>query len=52
MQNQVVLAYLVKNSSELENSSSEWTLNKTIFQKLIQVLRLVNVDVFASRLIR
>ena len=35
---------------EVKNSSSEWTLNKPIFQKLIQTLALVDVDLFASKL--
>ena len=39
-----------KTSREMKNSSSEWILNKLIFQKLIQALGLVNVDLFASRL--
>ena len=39
-----------KTSMEMKNSSSEWILNKAIFQKLIQALGPVNVDLFASRL--
>ena len=34
----------------MESSSSEWILNKPIFQKLIQTLGPVDVDLFASRL--
>ena len=39
-----------KTSWEMKNSSSEWILNKPIFQKLIQPLGPVDVDLFASRL--
>ena len=35
---------------EVKNSSSEWILNKPIFQKLIQTLGLVDVDLLASKL--
>ena len=39
-----------KDSREMKNSSSKWILNKPIFQKLIQALGIVDVDLFASRL--
>ena len=39
-----------KASREMENSSSEWILNKAMFQKLIQVLGLGNVGMLTSRL--
>ena len=39
-----------KVSIETKNSSSEWILNKPIFQKLMQVLGPEDVDLFASRL--
>ena len=39
-----------KASREMKNSSSEWVLNNPIFQKLIQALGPVDVDLFASRL--
>ena len=35
---------------EMKNSSSEWILNKPIFQKLLQALGPVDVDLFESRL--
>ena len=38
-----------KASREMKTSSSEWTLSKLIFQKLIQTLGPVDVDLFASR---
>ena len=39
-----------KASREIKNLSSEWILNKPIFQKLIQTLGPVDVDLFALRL--
>ena len=39
-----------KASREMKNSSSEWTLNKPIFQKLIPTLGPVDMDMLASRL--
>ena len=41
-----------KVSREMKNLSSQWILNKPIFQKLIQALGPVDVDLFASRLCR
>ena len=38
-----------KASREMKNSSSEWILKKPIYQKLIQALGPVDVDLFASR---
>ena len=35
---------------EMKNCSSEWILNKPIFQKMIQTLRPVDEDLFATRL--
>ena len=39
-----------RTSREIKNSSSEWILNKPIFQKLIHTLGPVDVDLFVSRL--
>ena len=39
-----------KASREMKNSSSEWVLNKPIFQKLIQALVPMDVDMSASKL--
>lgn len=39
-----------KASRELKNSSNEWILNKTVFQKLIQSLGSVDASLLASRL--
>ena len=39
-----------KASREMKNWSSEWILNKPIFQKMKQTLGPVDVDLFATRL--
>ena len=39
-----------KDSRKMKNSSIEWILNKSMFQKLIQAFGPVDVDLFACRL--